>query len=64
MLPEWVTDTDRKAYFEYLDKLRESGALNMFRARSHLAEEFPELGRDDATTVLKEWMDTFSERHP
>ena len=60
-----MTDTDRKAYFEYLDELRESGETNMYGARPYLQDMFPELGdKDDAEAVLKEWMATFAERHP
>lgn len=65
MLPKWITDADRKAYFEYLDELRESGETNMFAARPYLQDMFPELeNKRDAGAVLKEWMDAFAERHP
>lgn len=51
-------------YFEFLDNLRESGITNMFGAISYLTSAFPELLKDEAKDILKEWMDTFSERHP
>lgn len=49
-------------YFEYLDELRESGITNMFVARSYLENEFY-LPKEEASKILKLWMETFSERH-
>ena len=49
-------------YFEYLDKLRESGVTNMYGAGSYLADEFG-LETRNAREVLGKWMRTFSERH-
>lgn len=59
-----MTDTDRKAYFDFLDELRESGETNMLGAGICLQGTFVELGRESAKAVLTEWMDTFAERHP
>jgi hypothetical protein len=44
--------------FEYLDNLRESGAVNMFGAASYVAQE---LGHDKATSreLLSMWMKSF-----
>lgn len=50
-------------YFEYLDCLRESGVTNMFGATPYLVEEFS-IEKEEARKILKEWMDTFDERHP
>jgi len=50
-------------YFTYLDILRESGITNMFGAVPYLLEEFSELSEVEAKKVLKNWMETFSERH-
>lgn len=50
-------------YAEYLDNLRESGAVNMFGAGAYLQRDF-DLSRTEASAVLKEWMATFGERHP
>ena len=55
--PEVVTDD----MLEYLDSLRESGAINMFGAGSYVQEEFC-LSRRDAKTVVLYWMQTFDER--
>lgn len=50
-------------YFEYLDRLRESGDTNMFGAGKYLEEEFS-LSTDEAHEILVEWIKTFSDRHP
>ena len=50
-------------YFEYLDRLRESGITNMFGAAAYLERDFS-IEHKDADRILGEWMDTFSERHP
>ena len=50
-------------HLKYLDELRDSVVTNMYGAGSFLQEEF-NLGRKDAHTVLKYWMNSFSERHP
>lgn len=56
--PEIVTDD----HLEYLDELRESGVTNMFGAGTYLIEEFG-INRNDASTILSYWMQSFSERH-
>lgn len=48
--------------FKFLDELRNSGATNMFGAAPHLAEAFG-LDKGESRKILKEWMETFSERH-
>jgi hypothetical protein len=53
---------NNEVYFEYLDKLRESGVTNMFGAAPYLAEAFS-LTKPEARTILGEWMKTFTERH-
>lgn len=57
-----VTEKNKQFYFEYLDKLRENGDVNMFGATPYLSRQFPQLSKQEARDVLKEWMDTFSER--
>lgn len=52
-----------QAYLKYLDNLRESGVTNMYGATPYLQREFG-LPEKDARTILRKWMDTFSERHP
>ena len=53
--PAMVSDEQ----LEYLDELRESGAVNMFGAALNLREEFTELGRGDSVKVLGYWMVTY-----
>lgn len=47
-------------YFRYLERLRNSGIVNMFGAIPYLQREFPELAFDDAKAkaVLCAWMDS------
>lgn len=55
-------DPAMKKYFDYLDRLRNSGTINMFGAVAYLQRTFPELGFDDARArqVLTAWMDSYS----
>lgn len=48
-----------KEHKEFLDELRESGVTNMFGAAPYLIEEFPELTKVEARTIVSEWMRTF-----
>lgn len=57
--PEHCTEE----HLEYLDDLRESGEVNMMGARSFLQNEFPDLSRQEAKSVLMYWMKSFEERH-
>lgn len=45
-------------YFDYLDRLRESGVTNMYGAVPYLQQECPELSYDHAQVVyvLREWI--------
>lgn len=42
-------------YTKFLDKLRESGKVNMYAAGAELEKKF-ELSRDDARAILIQWM--------
>lgn len=53
---------DKEEVFLYLDTLRDSGVTNMFGAAPYIGEAF-DLSRKDAHALLKEWMQTYSERH-
>jgi len=46
----------------FLDKLRESGAINMFGAASYVSEAFG-VSKYEARDLVKNWMQTFGERH-
>jgi len=54
---------DKEMVFDYLDNLRESGAVNMFGAASYVKEVF-DVDLKTARALLSEWMRTYSERHP
>lgn len=56
--PEFLTDE----HLEYLDRLRDSGATNMFGAGSYIEAAFG-LDKREARAALVYWMSTFSERH-
>ena len=57
-----VNDQNQK-YFDYLDRLRESGETNMWGAVPYLQREFPELGFDKerAREIHSAWMTSFKE---
>lgn len=57
--PEIVTEE----HLSFLDDLRSSGETNMFGARPFVQKEFG-IGKDEAQTILKYWMESFEERHP
>jgi len=57
-----MADNFKESVFEFLDDLRESGAVNMFGAGQFVQEAF-DVDRREARTLVGEWMDTFSERH-
>ena len=57
--PAIVNDT----HLTYLDRLRKSGATNMFGAAPYLQDVFA-LGRKEAREVLTYWMVSYDERHP
>lgn len=48
--------------FQYLDKVRETGYINMFGARPLIMETF-NLDLEEATALLRAWMETYDERH-
>lgn len=47
----------------FLDKLRESGQTNMFGAAPYVSEAFG-VSKYEARDLVKNWMQTFDERHP
>ena len=48
--------------FSYLDRLRESGVVNMFGAGVYVEDEF-DLRKFEAKDLLIKWMETFEARH-
>ena len=59
-----MKENKNEDYFVFLDALRESGSTNMFAAAPYLVAEYPELKKTQARVILKEWMESFSDRHP
>ena len=53
-------------YFDYLERLRESGETNMLGAVPYLQRKFPELGFDRARAreIHRAWMDSYKEDKP
>lgn len=57
-----MDDEFKNKVFGYLDKLRDSGATNMFGAGSFICDNF-DVSRKESGELLGEWMRTFPERH-
>lgn len=53
---------DNQKYFDYLERLRQSGETNMYGAAPYLQSEFPELryDRNKAGEILLAWIRTFN----
>ncbi|MEK9748231.1 MAG: hypothetical protein VW443_04810 [Pseudomonadales bacterium] len=63
MSPEITTDNPFVLeMFEYLDRLRESGKINMFGAGPVMEKAYG-LDKSTARKVVARWMETFEERH-
>jgi len=48
-------------YYEYLDALRESGAVNMFGAGAYLQDQFG-LSKYEARDILIAWMEQYKSK--
>ena len=56
------TNNSNKIYFDYLEKLRQTGETNMFGAALYLQRECPELRRTEAANpFLLAWFRSFEE---
>jgi hypothetical protein len=51
----------KEKHLKYLDALRETGVTNMFGARPWLEHAFDNLSKEDASAILKYWMETFGD---
>ena len=58
-----MTEDVNEKYYQYLDALRESGAINILGAGAYLERNF-RLNKTTARAILMKWMETYSERHP
>lgn len=45
-------------YFRFLNRLRDSGQINMFGAVPYLQEAF-DLNRNEAKNIMLKWMESF-----
>jgi len=54
------TTPSEKEVMEYLNRLRESGATNMFGATPYVIEEFG-LDKSEARRILSLWMRNFND---
>ena len=54
-----LEQVDLTEYFEWLDGLRLSGAVNMFGAAPHLQSYFADMSMEEAKLVSGAWMKTF-----
>ena len=55
-------EQENRTYYAYLDELRDSGLINMVGAAKFLEREFPELGYEQAVSVLHCWMESHAQR--
>jgi len=53
------TDTMRENVFNFLDALRESGAVNMLGASANVNAEFKGLGKTESRRLTLDWMRGF-----
>lgn len=60
-IPKTNFKNECRKYFDYLERLRQSGETNMYGAAPYLQEEFPELryAPERARGILLAWFSTF-----
>lgn len=60
-LNAYIKEERYQKYFDFLEKLRQSGETNMYGAAPYLQSEFPELrgSQEKANTILIAWIKTF-----
>jgi len=63
-LNAYAKESGNQKYFDYLERLRQSGETNMYGAAPYLQSEFPELRYDQsrAGDILLAWIRTFNEK--
>lgn len=61
-LNAYIKEHDNQKYFDYLERLRQSGETNMYGAAPYLQAEFPELRDNRSRTgdILLAWIRTFN----
>ena len=63
-LNAYAKESGNQKYFDYLERLQQSGETNMYGAAPYLQSEFPELrdNRSRAGDILLAWIRTFNEK--
>jgi len=59
-MEETITPQLWETYFEYLDRLRESGVTNMFGSVPYIQNQF-DVSESQAKRIFKAWWETFDE---
>lgn len=59
--PKYEYREDHFKYYDFLERLRQSGATNMFGATPYLQEFFEELSHAEAVRILSTWMANYDE---
>lgn len=62
-MPDAIPDVEKEEVFVFLDELQESGITNMFGGAAYIQEAYPYTSQQ-CLELLKEWMNTYEERHP
>ena len=47
-------------YWIFLEQLRREGSTNMYGAVPNLMREFPKLNREEAASILIDWMQNYA----
>lgn len=55
------TTTEEQSVFRFLDRLRISGATNMFGAGSYITQSYSTINKQEARRLLSLWMEHFGE---
>jgi hypothetical protein len=55
-------DIVENKYLKYLDNLKDSGSINMYDAPRMLGIDF-DLSNREAKTIVRYWIDSYTERH-
>ena len=57
-----MSEYNKQVIFEFLDIVRESGAINMFEGARLIQDQYG-LSKQDARDILLEWMQAFTKKH-
>lgn len=57
-----MTEEDKKMYFDFLERVRKTGKINMFGSGQVLQEVYG-LNRYEAKDIVLEWMKTYERKN-